>query len=40
VSKTEVINYSPALADKVALNSSISSTLEIAEELASIIKRT
>ncbi|MFW2746609.1 TIR domain-containing protein, partial [Acinetobacter baumannii] len=34
ISKTDVINYSPNLADKVALNTSISTIQEIAEQLA------
>ncbi|WP_336499755.1 toll/interleukin-1 receptor domain-containing protein, partial [Aliivibrio fischeri] len=37
VTKTEVINFSPALADKVALNTSISSSEEIAGQLAEVI---
>ncbi len=37
VSKTEVLNFSPTLADKVALNSSISSVDEIADSLMEVI---
>lgn len=37
VTKTEVINFSPSLADKVALNTSISSIEEIAGQLAELI---
>lgn len=37
VTKTDVINFSPALADKVALNTSISSIEEIAGLLAEVI---
>lgn len=37
ISKTEVINYSPNLADKVALNTSINTIEEIAQQLADII---
>ncbi|MDD2468951.1 MAG: TIR domain-containing protein [Desulfobulbus sp.] len=37
VSKDEVLSYSPAIADKVALNSAIMSVVEIAKELASLI---
>ncbi|MFU0414098.1 TIR domain-containing protein, partial [Acinetobacter baumannii] len=37
ISKTDVINYSPNLADKVALNTSISTIQEIAEQLADVI---
>jgi hypothetical protein len=37
ISKDEVINFSPALADKVALNTSISSIQEIAGKLAEVI---
>lgn len=37
VTKNDVINFSPALADKVALNTSISSIEEIASELAEVI---
>lgn len=37
VTKTEVINFSPALADKVALNTSMSSIEEIAGQLAEVI---
>ncbi|MCE7556429.1 toll/interleukin-1 receptor domain-containing protein [Aliivibrio fischeri] len=37
VTKTDVINFSPALADKVALNTSISSIEEIAGQLAEVI---
>ncbi len=39
VSKDEVQNFSPSLADKVALNSSIYSTKEIAEEIKKVIKQ-
>lgn len=39
VSKDEVQNFSPSLADKVALNSSIYSTKEIAEEIKNVIKQ-
>jgi len=38
VSKDEVQNFSPSLADKVALNSSIYSIKEIAEEINELIK--
>jgi len=37
VSKDEVISFSPTLADKVALNSSINSIEEIAAQLAEVI---
>ncbi|MCE6007927.1 TIR domain-containing protein [Acinetobacter soli] len=37
ISKTEVMNYSPNLADKVALNTAISTIQEIAEQLADVI---
>jgi len=37
VSKDEVISFSLTLADKVALNSSINSTQEIAIQLAEVI---
>ena len=37
ISKDEVIQYSPTLADKVALNTSILSTQEIASELTQLI---
>tara|TARA_R110001583_G_scaffold194956_2_gene367928 strand:- start:3752 stop:4669 length:918 start_codon:yes stop_codon:yes gene_type:complete len=37
ISKDEVLNFSPALADKVALNTSINSIQEIAEKLADVI---
>ncbi|WP_268831023.1 toll/interleukin-1 receptor domain-containing protein, partial [Pseudoalteromonas sp. DL2-H6] len=37
VTKTDVINFSPALADKVALNTSINSIEEIAGQLAEVI---
>lgn len=37
VSKDEVLSYSPTLADKVALNTSISSVSEIAKELAEVL---
>ena len=38
VSKDEVLSYSPTLADKVALNSSIFSIEQIAEKLADVVK--
>ena len=38
VSKDEVMSYSPSLADKVALNSSILSIDEIAKQLAEVVK--
>lgn len=38
VSKTEVINFSPTLADKVALNSSLLSIEEIAQQLSEVVK--
>jgi len=38
VSKDEVLFYSPSLADKVALNSSLFSTEEIAERLAEVLR--
>ena len=37
VSKDEVSNYSPVLADKVALNSSLKSVEEIASELFQLL---
>ena len=37
VSKDEVLSFSPTLADKVALNTSISSVSEIAKELAEVL---
>lgn len=37
VSKDDVLNYSPSLADKVALNSSLKSIKEIAEDLAKVV---
>ncbi len=37
VSKNEVLDFSPTLADKVALNSSINSVEEIAAQLAEVI---
>lgn len=37
VTKNDVINFSPALADKVALNTSLSSIEEIAKQLAEVI---
>ena len=37
VSKDDVINFSPNLADKVALNSSVNSIKEIAEQLAEVL---
>lgn len=37
VTKTDVINFSPALADKVALNTSMNSIEEIAGQLAEVI---
>lgn len=37
VSKNEVISFSPTLADKVALNSSVNSIEEIAQQLAEVI---
>jgi hypothetical protein len=38
VTKNEVMNYSPSLADKVALNSSILSIGEIAQELVRVLR--
>lgn len=38
VSKTEVLNFSPTLADKVALNSSLNSIEEIASQLIEVIQ--
>lgn len=38
VSKDEVLSYSPTLADKVALNSSLFSIDEIAQKLAEVVK--
>ena len=38
VSKTEVLNFSPNLADNVALNSSLNSIEEIASQLMEVIK--
>ena len=37
VSKDEVLNFSPTLADKVALNSSLNSIEEIAAQLAEVV---
>jgi hypothetical protein len=37
VTKNEVMKFSPALADKVALNTSLSSIEEIAGKLAEVI---
>lgn len=37
ISKTDVINFSPNLADKVALNTSINTIQEIADQLADVI---
>jgi len=37
VSKSEVIRFSPTLADKVAINSSLSSIEEIAGQLMEVI---
>lgn len=37
VTKNEVMSFSPALADKVALNTSMSSIEEIADKLAEVI---
>ena len=37
VTKNDVINFSPALADKVALNTSLNSIEEIAKQLAEVI---
>ncbi len=39
VTKDEVMNYSPSLADKVALNSSLLSIEEIAKELAEVLEK-
>lgn len=39
VSKSEVVKYSPTLADKVALNSSLYSTEEIADKLKELINK-
>ena len=38
VTKDEVIKYSPTLADRVALNSSIKSIQEIATEISSVAR--
>lgn len=38
VSKTEVLNFSPTLADKVALNSSLNSIEEIARQLIEVVQ--
>lgn len=38
VSKNEVMKYSPALADKVALNTAMYTIEELAKELANAIK--
>lgn len=38
VSKDEVIKYSPTLADKVALNTTISSVSEIAKQLSEVLR--
>lgn len=38
VSKDEVLSYSPTLADKVALNTAISSVSEIAEQLSEVLR--
>lgn len=40
ITKDEVMNFSPALADKVALNTSLHSIEEIADELAEVILST
>lgn len=37
VTKDEVMRYSPSLADKVALNSSLSSIAEIVEQLSEVM---
>lgn len=37
ITKNEVISFSPALADKVALNTSLQSIEEIAGQLAEVI---
>lgn len=37
VSKDEVLRYSPFLADKIALNKSLKSVIEIAKELANLL---
>ena len=37
VTKSEVIKFSPTLADKVALNSSVHSTQEIAQLIADVV---
>jgi len=37
VTKAEVLRFSPAMADKVALNSSFSSTEEIAKTIADVV---
>lgn len=37
VTKNDVINFSPALADKVALNTSLNSIEEIAKQLSEVI---
>jgi len=38
VSKNEVMNYSPTLADKVALNTTMSTVEELARELGDVLK--
>ena len=38
ISKDEVVRHSPMLADKVALNTSLKSTDEIADELYGLIE--
>ena len=40
ITKQEVMDYSPSLADKVARNTAINTIDEIAEEITSLIKRT
>ncbi len=38
VSKSEVMGYSPSLADKLALNSTMATIKELAAEFATVIK--
>lgn len=39
ISKSEVINYSPSLADKLARNTAINTIEEIADEVAQLVAR-
>lgn len=40
ITKKEVVDYSPSLADKVARNTAVNTVEEIAEEIASLIQGT